>query len=273
MHSVYYFYAVYSGEKTITSLTCNEWEIMQCLLCVLKMLRECTKTCSKPNSCILEVIPIVCVLQRFLKKDDVDQSGGMKTTRAELLKALTTQFESRTMDKNVLLATAVDPRFKLKFLDSESHAVLMRETNCLKPTDNKCTLVVPAAEIHEKTAKAQNHDDLWACFDEINDHDEVDREQSVNNDVTSEVSAFLALPLQPRFVSICMVAYKLFIIPKPFPCCVEVRGFCVCLVSRATVTHRREVHLLHTKRTIYYSCITIFQDYSLNIRPVIAHLR
>ena len=104
--------------------------------------------------------------------------------RAELLKALTVRFESRTMDKNFLVATAVDPRFKLKFLDSESHAVLVRETLRLKPANDECTLVAPAAQIHEKAAIAQNHDDLRACFDEIiKDHDDVDRQQTVNNDV------------------------------------------------------------------------------------------
>ena len=191
--------AVYSAEKTIVSLTSNEWDIMQRLLRVLQSFEECTKACSKPNSCISGVIPTVRVLQRFLEKDDGDLSSGVKTMRAELLKALTVRFESRTMDKNFLLATAVDPRFKLKFLDSESHAVLIRETNRLKPADDEYTLVAPAAQIHEKVAKAQNHDDLWACFDEIiKDHDDFDLEQTVNNDVTSEVSSFLALPLQPR---------------------------------------------------------------------------
>ena len=182
--------AVYSAEKTIVSLTSNEWDIMQRLLRALQTFEECTKACSKPKSCISEVIPTARVLQRFLEKDDGDLSSGVKTMRAELLKALTLRFESRTMDKNF---------FKLKFLDSESHAVLIRETNRLKPADDECTLVAPAAQIHEKVAKAQNHDDLWACFDEIiKDHDDFDRKQTVNNDVTSEVSSFLALPLQPR---------------------------------------------------------------------------
>ena len=33
------------------------------------------------------------------------------------------------MAKNFLLATAVDPRFKLKFLESGSRTVMIRETN------------------------------------------------------------------------------------------------------------------------------------------------
>jgi hypothetical protein len=131
------------------------------------------------------------------------------------MKALTTRFESRTLDKNFLIATAVDPRFKVKFLDDESRAVLIRETNRLKP----------AVEVREKTARAQNHHDLWDCYDEIiKDHDSVNREQSANNDITSEVSAFLALHAitATSFLSLYMVAYKSFGIAKPFSCCVKV---------------------------------------------------
>ncbi len=217
--------AVYSAEKTITSLTSNEWDIMQRPLRVLQTFEECTKACSKPNSCISEVIPTVRVPQRFLEKDDGDQSCGVETMKAGLLKALTTRFESRTLDKNFLIATAVDPRFKVKFLDDESRAVLIRETNRLKPVDNECASVAPAVEVREKTARAQNHHDLWDCYDEIiKDHDSVNREQSANNDITSEVSAFLALHAitATSFLSLYMVAYKSFGIAKPFSCCVKV---------------------------------------------------
>ena len=56
-------------------------------------------------------------------------------------------------------------------------AAVLSETNRLKPANDECTLIAPAAQFHEKAAKAQNHDDLWACFDEIiKDHDDVDRE-------------------------------------------------------------------------------------------------
>ena len=199
--------ALYSAEKTITCLTSNEWDIMKRLLRVLQMFEECTKAMSKPNSCISEVVPTVCVLQRFLEKDDGEASSGVKTLREQLLKALSTRFESTPMDKNFLLATAVDPRFKLKFLESGSWTVMIRETNRLKPTEDECTPVV-APDVQEKTQQAQNHDDLWACFDEIvNDNNEAE-EQPLNDDVTSEISAFLALnsvTATTSLLSICMV--------------------------------------------------------------------
>ena len=129
----------------------------------------------------------------------------MKPLREQLLKALSTRFESTPMDKNVLLATAVDPRFKLKFLESGSQIVMIRETNRLKPTEDECTPVV-APDVQEKTPQAQSHDDLWACFDEIvNDNNEA--EEQLNDDVTSEISAFLALNsvTTTSLLSICMV--------------------------------------------------------------------
>ena len=184
--------ALYSAEKTIICLTSNEWNIMERLLRALQMFEECTKVMNKPNSCISEVVPTICVLKRFLGKDDGAASHGVKTLRAELLKRLSTRFESTVTDNNFLLATAVDPRFKLKFLPSESRTVLINEINRMKPTESECTPVV--------TPQKQNHDVLWACFDEIvNDNSVAPGEQmSPPDNVTSEVSNFLALPLEPR---------------------------------------------------------------------------
>ena len=65
---------------------------------------------------------------------------------------------------------------------------------------------VVAPDVQEKTQQAQNHDDLWACFDEIvNDNNEA--EEQLNDDVTSEISASLALNsvTTTSLLSICMV--------------------------------------------------------------------
>ena len=59
------------------------------------------------------VIPYIRVLTRTLEKNEND--SGVRTMKAELLKSLKTRFAGIEENKQLAVATMLDPRFKDKF--------------------------------------------------------------------------------------------------------------------------------------------------------------
>lgn len=148
---------------------------------------------SANNSCISEVLPAVTVLKRYLSKDDGQKTSGVGTMRDELCCAIETRSHSTNEDENYVMATVTDPRFKSKFAGPKGQDLLMAKISELPGTSAESNVEVQPPP--EKRARKDNHDDLWACFDEIATGSSEQSTPAINHE--REVSSFLALPLLP----------------------------------------------------------------------------
>lgn len=190
---------LYSTETPIVILSSNEWSLMEKVLRLLQPFEEYTKLMSKNNSCISEVIPAVTVLKKFLSRDDEEKTAGVRTMRDDLSTSLEKRFQTTFVNKNYVLATIVDPRFKTKFVRGDDRTALVDEVCRLKGSSDDVVGMTENVTTQEKSRNAGPHQDLWSCFDEIVGLGETSDSTSNHGsrDVEEEVNAFLSLPLQP----------------------------------------------------------------------------
>lgn len=113
---------IYTANHDIPILSANEWNLLEKLLRVLQPFFEITKQVSSELSSLGDVIPHVVALDRYLSKQGND--SGVQTTKTELRKALHRRLLSSNLDhldvkneKNYVLTTVVDPRYKFRFLN------------------------------------------------------------------------------------------------------------------------------------------------------------
>ncbi|XP_066585487.1 zinc finger BED domain-containing protein 4-like [Prorops nasuta] len=104
----------------ISDLTYHQWELINNILNLLKPFEEITKIVSQRDSCISEIIPFICTLRKFLQTDS-NIFSGVGSMKEDLLQNINKRFTEYTIfnNKNLIIATFLDPRFKDKFFDSE----------------------------------------------------------------------------------------------------------------------------------------------------------
>jgi hypothetical protein len=95
-----------------------QWRLTEKVVCLLQPFEEFTKLLSSNNAPISAVIPTVSVLKHFLAKDDGDKSTGVRTMKKEFYDAITSCFERMLKDENYIIATTIDPCFKLAFTNN-----------------------------------------------------------------------------------------------------------------------------------------------------------
>ena len=113
------------------------------------------------------VIPIVNALVRQLEKENEDNQG-IKAMKRKLLAGLLSRYES--MESNMAVASALDPRYKLRCFSSASKAaaarqMLLEEIKKLQPS-HKDSESEPAA----KRLRVQSKSLLLACIEEMLEH-------------------------------------------------------------------------------------------------------
>jgi hypothetical protein len=113
--------------------------------------------------------------------------------REELFCALETRFHAINDNENYVMATVTDPQFKSKFADPKGKELLMAKISELPGLSTESNVEVQSPP--EKKARKDNHDDLWACFDEIATGSSERLTPAIDQE--REVHSFLALPLTP----------------------------------------------------------------------------
>ena len=118
---------IYTANHDVPILSSNEWSLCEKILRILQPFFEITKQVSSEKSTLGDVIPHVVALDRYLSKPGHD--SGVQTTKTELRNALRQRLLSCLPnklnvreDKNYVLTTVVDPRYKFKFLDNKETA-------------------------------------------------------------------------------------------------------------------------------------------------------
>lgn len=97
-----------------------DWELLENLINILTPFREATNEAQSEMAPISLVIPLYKMLERFLNRNE--DLEGLRTMVAKLLSEMDQRFASIFHSKRVVLATCLDPRFKLKFFSSLQQA-------------------------------------------------------------------------------------------------------------------------------------------------------
>nr|XP_053615039.1 zinc finger BED domain-containing protein 4-like [Plodia interpunctella] len=180
-----------ADHDTFVNLTAQQWSLMEQCINLLKPFEEITKITSSGLSCVLEVIPHVTALKKYLDKAETEQrTPDLSHMRASLKAELEVRFNSISQDLNYLIATYLDPRFKTNYLgviDAERarQEILLEylKMSC-EESSSSSSCSTPAkksrGEETESAVSRKAHDTFWDCFDEVaneNNTGQVQREE------------------------------------------------------------------------------------------------
>ncbi|XP_078481890.1 zinc finger BED domain-containing protein 4-like [Ciona intestinalis] len=203
---------VYTSDSGLDSLSSNDWKIAENVVHLLRPFEQITKSMSRDVALLSEVIPTVISLQRYLSKPG--QDSGVQTTKEQLLQAVKKRFmdgnASILKDKNMLISSLIDPRFKTAFLEEETRRstkiLLIEEAQILNSagdsgnqTEHSSVEGSPSTSNSSKT-----NTDIWSCFTEIVLEGEgaeclpQSPTQTQLTKITSELGSYLTLPVIQR---------------------------------------------------------------------------
>ena len=121
---------IYLNENNFgTSFSPNEWDLMEKLVTLLKAFHEVTKSMSERYANSSQIIPQTKVLKYFVK-DTVTKLKltGLGTTLDSLEESFKTRLGKYLENENCILATYLDPKFKLTaFKDEDPHSIRGKE--------------------------------------------------------------------------------------------------------------------------------------------------
>uniref|UniRef100_UPI0037E9BABF ribitol-5-phosphate transferase FKTN isoform X2 n=1 Tax=Semicossyphus pulcher TaxID=241346 RepID=UPI0037E9BABF len=140
-----------------TTLTVNQWTLLEKTMTVLAPFEELTRKVSSSTASAADVIPAVTVLRRILAKEN-EADSGIKTMKTTLLQAVNKRFSTVEDEPLYALATLLDPRYKDRYFtgaDSTKHVkdILTQE---LQEADLRSSTAImhQASEASEPAEKA-----------------------------------------------------------------------------------------------------------------------
>ena len=223
---------LYTANHDLPMLTSNEWQLIEKIFRVLQPFFE--KKVSSQDSIISSVIPHSVALDRYLSKIGIDDDG-VQTTKKELCKSLRKRILSRVggqacgtsfnimNNKNYVLSTFLDPRFKMKFMNKETKMQakvwlleefqrLFRNETLGADVDWEGSLssgssaseIEPLPRNKEGNLKDNIHIEFISCYESYESDDDIDYEECKSKrkrsgpkteDLTDEMEEFLRAPL------------------------------------------------------------------------------
>jgi len=201
----------------------NTWTLLQNVKHLLSPLEQLTRDLSAYDACISAVIPAILGLKLTLEADKRDV--GVKTMKSGLLDALEQRFNPLLTNSYTTVATAVDPRFKLRFFPTDE----VRDE--VKEAVRKAALAVsrgqsyppqavdpalPSTSNSASTATTDERDatqststyevepvlDVWSLLDQLAADstmtDATAGDSNMEVKVGTEMAAFFGKPLVPR---------------------------------------------------------------------------
>ncbi|CAG0900095.1 unnamed protein product [Darwinula stevensoni] len=141
----------------------KEWKISRDKVHCIPI-EEFTKKVRQDNVSVSVVIPLLQGVLCFLKRIPATEAGIM---RDEVVKQLEKRFKAIVENKNVILATILDPRFKADFLKAETiqdvQSILLDELQMVYKS-------IPSAEAEESTTPMEGQPEgqtFWEAIQEI----------------------------------------------------------------------------------------------------------
>lgn len=165
---------IFSSEvpSSLPSFNANDWTVMESLLNLLRPFEELTKRISSNKSIISEVIPAIMSLSSFLNHPS-SIHFGVGTTKDVMLSRLHKRFENVMKNKNLILATFLDPRFKLLFFKPEKIQKVMKIIlSTISHFNNLDLTVIPDDVTIDISSTTNNNNQtsvksLWDFYNEI----------------------------------------------------------------------------------------------------------
>ena len=99
----------------------NEWHLAERVVALLEPMQRITKEFSAKGAMVSQVIPFLKILKMELDSSEpetTDKFRGILTTKEEMVSSLDSRFDQVYSNDTYLLATLLDPRFKVKFFDT-----------------------------------------------------------------------------------------------------------------------------------------------------------
>ncbi|KAK0131747.1 Zinc finger BED domain-containing protein 4 [Merluccius polli] len=105
-----------------TTLTTNQWGLLEKTSVVLEPFEELTRKISSSTASTADVIPAITVLKRILSREG-EADAGIRTMKKTLLDAVNRRFVNTEQEPLYSIATVLDPRYKDRYFRSEAFAV------------------------------------------------------------------------------------------------------------------------------------------------------
>lgn len=205
-------YCADAGENlNFTSLTNNQWELLNSTLKLLRPFEEVTRTVSSTESIISDVIPIVAALKKKLSIDS--DIYGVGTTKEALLENITRRFENIEKNEHYMIATVLDPRYKLAFFSDCNliKQIVLNKIETSKNIERSNDMVASRLEREASSEDSEGEDDyeplskvakreesLWKCFDSIASATTSNSSLLKSDGTIEEFENYLREPLQER---------------------------------------------------------------------------
>ncbi|PAA54929.1 hypothetical protein BOX15_Mlig006260g3 [Macrostomum lignano] len=109
--------AFVADRSDFEEISSNEFTIIEKVVNLLSIFEELTLEVSKESTSISYLIPMVALLQKFLEKAalDKDAISGVRSLFDSLVRGVNSRFSDIPIRLDCILATALDPRYKLAF--------------------------------------------------------------------------------------------------------------------------------------------------------------
>ncbi|KAI1716137.1 zinc finger BED domain-containing protein 4 [Ditylenchus destructor] len=109
--------AMYLADKDLPYFSEDDWSTMRDLCDVLKPLQEATNFVQQRSSSVAQVIPLIKLIERRLITNF--PSGGYIRVREAIVEGIKSRLPDVDEDKNFVIATILDPYFKMTLFDPE----------------------------------------------------------------------------------------------------------------------------------------------------------
>lgn len=204
---------IYSADNNLDNITVNQWMLMEPMINLLQPFDEITNKMSSNEAFISEVLPTIVTLQKYLMNDSKTAFRGVGTMKDILCDNIKRRFDVLFKNKNYIIATVLDPRFKLAFFQKDNieyfKQFVIEEYSDLAPvqehfSDSEENDDIPLSKIIEKnnaseeTKKTQSK--LWQCFEEIaaSSSSTITLTKDNNYNIREELEMYLNLSLINR---------------------------------------------------------------------------
>lgn len=179
-------YVTEEDDCNITLPSANQWQLIEKTTLLLNQFADLTKQVCRDDACVSHVIPAVAALTRFLQLPETAvEVTGLNTMRTELIKVLRKRFAGLHTNMIYAIATAVDPRYKLKYFTNQERSKVTAELLQLLPKPAASTSTHSDNVSNDSTTDnepaAKKICGYQDCF-ELAAIDGVDQENTVDDD-------------------------------------------------------------------------------------------
>ncbi|XP_022835166.1 zinc finger BED domain-containing protein 4-like [Spodoptera litura] len=159
--------------KCRTELATQEWVLMEQVVSALTYFEEATKSVSQESACLSDAIPLINSLRRVLERiknttamDDNAYSPEYNAFILHLIAGINDRFDYLENDETFILATALDPRYKLRTFTLQTTSMNAKSMLISLITNNTYT-----ENPHSAEAPRQNQNEIfsgiWSACDSL----------------------------------------------------------------------------------------------------------